>query len=82
MPAQDGCKAELEGVTFIGTTDLGLAGDAPAISMVLCHHALVMAGNAHVLMKGDMREQDSSAASGELSQLVSAQLRPIMLVLS
>jgi hypothetical protein len=58
---QGGCKAELEGVTFIGTTGIGLARNAPAISMMLCHQALTVASNAHVLMKGDIREHKSSA---------------------
>jgi hypothetical protein len=54
MPVQNGCQAELEGVTFIGTSEIGLARDAPAISMVLYHKALVASDKAHVTIKGNL----------------------------
>jgi hypothetical protein len=51
---QEGARAELEGVTFIGSTDVGAAENAPAISMMLSHQALVATSTAHVHMRGDM----------------------------
>jgi hypothetical protein len=51
MPVQNGCRAELEGVTFVGRTDLAATKDAPAISMALCHQALKGTSKAHVQMR-------------------------------
>jgi hypothetical protein len=49
---QDGCKAELEGVTFTGRTDLAASRDAPAISMALSHMALCAGLDATARLKG------------------------------
>jgi hypothetical protein len=52
MAVQDACKAELEGVTFVGHSDLAATKDAPAISMALSHEALIVSRKAHVQMRG------------------------------
>jgi hypothetical protein len=54
MLVQEG-RAELEGVTFVGRTDVAATRDAPAISMVLCHEALQAHTKARVQMRGKMR---------------------------
>jgi hypothetical protein len=53
MPVQDSCRAELEGVTFVGHSDVAATKDAPAISMMLSHQALMAFTKAHVLMRGE-----------------------------
>jgi hypothetical protein len=40
MLMQDGARAELEGVTYTGHTDLGSAPNAPATSLILVHEAV------------------------------------------
>jgi hypothetical protein len=55
MPLQDGCKAELERVTFVGHSDLAATKDAPAISMALYHAALKAFSKAHVQMRGALQ---------------------------
>jgi hypothetical protein len=55
MPVQNDCRAELEGVTFIGRTDLAASKAAPGISMALSHEALQAHTKAHVQMRGEMR---------------------------
>jgi hypothetical protein len=53
---QDGCRAELEGVTFVGRSDLAASKDAPAISMTLCHMALMVGEGATARLKGVLRD--------------------------
>jgi hypothetical protein len=52
-PVQRGCKAELDGATFVGHSDLAATKDAPAISMQLCHEALMAFDRACVQMRGE-----------------------------
>jgi hypothetical protein len=54
MPVQDGCRAELEGVTFVGHSDLAATKDAPAITMALCHEALIAFSKARVQARGEL----------------------------
>jgi hypothetical protein len=49
---QDSSKAELEGVTFTGRTDLAATKDAPAISMSRWHQAFGVGRNATARLKG------------------------------
>jgi hypothetical protein len=53
MSMQDGCRAELQGVTFTGRTELGASQDAPSISRVLSFYALGAFSSAQVSLKGD-----------------------------
>jgi hypothetical protein len=55
MLMQEGARAELEGITFTGSTGIGASENAPAISMLQCHQALAVADNSHVHMKGEVR---------------------------
>jgi hypothetical protein len=48
---QDGARAEMEGVTFTGHTELGAAPDAPAISRMLKPEA-VCVFSAYLRAKG------------------------------
>jgi hypothetical protein len=56
---QDGCRAELEGVTFSGHADraeimhLPASMDAPAVSQPLHHEALSAFSRARAQMRGE-----------------------------
>jgi hypothetical protein len=52
MLVQNGCKAELEGVTFTGRTDLSAIKDAPAISLSTWHQAFAAGSKATARLKG------------------------------
>jgi hypothetical protein len=55
MAMQEGARAELEGVTFIGYTELGATESAPAISRITSYQALMATSKSRVRMKGDTR---------------------------
>jgi hypothetical protein len=53
---QDGSRAELQGVTFTGRTDLAATKDAPAISMAMSHVALSVCRDATACLQGVVPE--------------------------
>jgi hypothetical protein len=71
MTVQEGCRAELEGATFVGHSDLAATKNAPAISMEMCHEALVALSKAHVQMRGAL--QLLSTVVGFVKRVLSGQ---------
>jgi hypothetical protein len=54
MLMQDGARAELEGVTSTGHTELGSAPNAPATSLLLSHQAVAV-WSSQLWAKGAVR---------------------------